>query len=95
MRVPMITRTIQSTTAKVMCLDVTTGSTTIQEFKLPRTYKDSKAILKALADKNTDTMKLVHVVDSTVTDQLYGMPESKFMEVAEPINKVSGETVEG
>lgn len=95
MRVPMITRTIQTTTAKVMCLDVTSGSTTIQEFKLPRTYKDSKAILKALADKNTDTMKLVHVVDSTVTGQLYGMPESKFMEVAEPINKAPGETVEG
>lgn len=95
MRVPMITRTIQTTSAKVMCLDVTNGNTSIQEFKLPRTYKDDKAILKALADKNTDTMKLVHVVESNVTGQLYGMPESKFMEIAEPINKVPGETVEG
>lgn len=95
MRVPMITRTIKTTNVKVICLDTTTGSSFIQEFNLPRTYKDSKAVLKALADKNTDTMKLVHVVESTITNQLYGMPESKFIEVAVPINKASAETEEG
>ena len=87
MRESKITRTIQTTKAQVMCLNVNDGTTTVQEFTLPRTYKDDKTILKALADKNTDTVKLVHVASTEVISQLYAMPESKFMELAEPVVK--------
>lgn len=87
MRESKITRTIQTTKAQVMCLNIHDGTTTTQEFILPRTYKDDKAILKALASKNTDTMKLVHVASTEVISQLYAMSESKFMEMAEPVIK--------
>lgn len=87
MRVHMITRTIKTTTAKVMVVNTEDGSTVIKGYELPRTYKDNKAVLRALEDQNTDTQKLVHVVDTTVNERLYGMPESDFMKYAQLIDK--------
>lgn len=90
MRESKITRTIQTTKAQVMCLNINDGSTTTKEFTLPRTYKDDKTILKALAGKNPGTMKPVHVVSTEVISQLYAMPESKFMELATPVEPRKG-----
>lgn len=87
MRVHMITRTIKTTTARVMVIDIESGSTAIKDYELPRTYKDTKAVLRALEDQNTDTKKLVHVVDTTVNERLYGMPESDFIKYAKLIDK--------
>lgn len=87
MRVHMITRTIKTTTAKVMVVNTENGGTTIKDYELPRTYKDTEAVLRALEDQNTDTEKLVHVVDTTVNEKLYGMPESSFIKYAQPIDK--------
>lgn len=87
MRVHMITRTIKTTTAKVMVVDTESGSTAIKDYELPRTYKDTKAVLRYLEDQNTGTYKLVHVVDTTVNERLYGMPESEFMKHAQLIDK--------
>lgn len=87
MREHMITRTIKTTTAKVMVVNTEDGSTAIKDYELPRTYKDDKAVLRALEDQNTGTQKLVHVVDTTVNEKLYGMPESDFIKYAQPIDK--------
>ena len=87
MRVHMITRTIKTTTAKVMVVNTENGSTAIKDFELPRTYKDTKAVLRALEDQNTGIEKLVHVVDTTVNERLYGMPESDFIKYAQLIDK--------
>lgn len=89
MRVHMITRTVKTTTAKVMTVSTEDGSTTVKDYELPRTYKDTKAVLRALEDKNTDTEKLVHVVSTTVNERLYGMSESDFIKYAQPIEKTS------
>lgn len=82
-RAPQVTRTIQTTLAKIMCLDIEKGEPFTKEVTLPRTYKDDKAILKqAEKEIGTDTIKVVHVVDSTVQETLYGMSEQEFIKVA-------------
>ena len=85
-RVPMVTRTIQTTRANVMCLDVEKGEPFNKEVILPRTYKDENAMLKQ-AEKviNTETVKAVHIVTFEVEETRYGMSEQQFIEVAEVI----------
>lgn len=85
-RVPMVTRTIQTTRANVMCLDIEKEEPVNKEVILPRAYKDEKAMLKQ-AEKviNTETVKVVHIVDFKVEETRYGMTEQQFIEQAEVI----------
>ena len=82
-RQSMITRTIQYTVATILCVNTTNGETTNETIKLPGVYKGDKHIIKA-AEKilTTETCKPVHVVTATVGENLYGMPESQFIELA-------------
>lgn len=83
-RVPQVTRTIQTTKADVLCLNVKDGNPFTQTVVLPRTYKDDNAILKSVEKViNSDTVKPVHVVSYTVEETLYGMGEQKFIELAD------------
>lgn len=83
-RIPQVTRTIQTTKANIMCLNIEKGEPFTQEVTLPRTYKDDKAILKAVGKAiNSDTIKAVHVVSAEVQETLYGMTEQRFIELAE------------
>ena len=86
-RVPMVTRTIQTTRANVMCLDIERGEPFNREVILPRTYNDEKAMLKQ-AEKviNNGTVKAVHIVDFKVEETRYGMTEQHFIEAAEVIS---------
>ena len=82
-RVPMITRTIQTTEVTCMCLDVVNGEPIHKTVVLPRTYKDDEATLKAAsAVINTDDVKAVVVVKTEVHETLYGMPEQEFIKHA-------------
>jgi hypothetical protein len=82
-RKPMVTRTITTTNATVMCLDVSTGKSEKRVFSLPRTYKDQTAILKKVKSRyETDTLKPVMVLSWEVTKTLYGMTELEFIETA-------------
>ena len=85
-RVPMVTRSIQTTRANVMCLDIERGEPFNKEVILPRAYNDEKAMLKQ-AEKviNDDTVKAVHIVAFNVEETRYGMTEQQFIEVAEVI----------
>lgn len=85
-RVPMVTRTIQTTRANVMCLDIERGEPFNKEVILPRTYKDEKAMLKQ-AEKviNNETVKAVHIVEFKVEETRYGMSEQQFIEEAKVI----------
>lgn len=83
-RIPQVTRTIQTTEATIMCLDIEKGEPFTKTLSLPRTYKDDKAILKqAEQELTTETVKPVHVVSSTVKETLYGMSETDFIKVAQ------------
>lgn len=85
----MITRTIVTTDANILCLDVDSGEPCNRVFTLPRTYAKEKDILrraeKLLADE--PNVHPVHVVSTTVKETLYGMPESLFLAHAEVITK--------
>ena len=82
-RKPMVTRTITTTNATVMCLDVSTGKSEKRVFALPRTYKDQTAILKKVKSRyETDTLKPVMVLSWEITKTLYGMTELEFIETA-------------
>lgn len=85
-RTPMITRTIQTTKANVLCLNIVEGEPFNQVVSLPRTYKDEKSLMKQVELAiNTESVKAVHVVDTMVEETLYGMPEADFIAVAKPL----------
>lgn len=79
-RIPMVTRTIQTTKANVLCLNIKDGTPFHKEVILPRTYKDEKSMMKVLVNVvNDDVVKAVHIVDSVVQETLYGMTEQEFI----------------
>lgn len=82
-RVPMVTRTITTTKAIVMCVDVEVGEPFNKEVTVPRTYKDSESLLKTVKPIiETETLKAVYIVDKTEIETLYGMTEQEFIEHA-------------
>ena len=96
-RIPMVTRTIQTTTVNVLCLNIKEGEPFNKEVVLPRTYKDEKSMMKVVEKLiNTEDVKAVHIVHTEVNETLYGMTEQEFIAAARvlPDRKVSGETHE-
>lgn len=83
-RQPMVTRTIITTNAKVLCLDIDKQEPFEKIVKLPRTYKDERKMMKKIeAVVNNDSVKAVHVISTETEEILYGMTEQKFIEEAE------------
>ena len=79
-RQPMVTRTIQTTHATVLCMDIQNGEPCNRTIVLPRTYKDDETVLKAVKKViDSDTIKAVHVVHTEVQETLYGMSEQDFI----------------
>lgn len=82
-RIPMVTRTIQTTTANVLCLNIKEGEPFNKEVVLPRIYKDEKSMMKVVEQLiNTDEVKAVHIVHTDVNETLYGMTEQEFIAAA-------------
>lgn len=80
----MVTRTIITTNAKVLCLDIDKQEPFEKIVKLPRTYKDERKMMKKIeAVVNNDSVKAVHVISTETEEILYGMTEQKFIEEAE------------
>ena len=83
-RVPSVTRTIQTTKANVLCIDLSTEQPFTQSVILPRTYKDERSMLKRIKPMlENETVKVVHVQNFTVESTLYGMTEEEFIKAAE------------
>ena len=83
-RVPSVTRTIQTTKANVLCIDLSTEQPFTQSVILPRTYKDERSMLKKIKPiLENETVKVVHVQNFTVESTLYGMTEEEFIKAAE------------
>lgn len=92
MRKPMVTRTIQTTTAQVVYVDINNEITDTMEVTVPRTYKDEKTLMKAIsAVVDGDGIKAVHVKSTTVNETLYAMSEADFIAHAHPISKNSND----
>lgn len=90
-RVPMVTRTIVTTKANVLCLDIVNGEPFNRDVVLPRTYKDEKSLMKAVSALiDNESEKAVHVVSSEEIETLYGMSEQDFInnaKVLDPANR--------
>ena len=95
-RIPMVTRTITTTKAIVMCLDIESGEPCNKSVVVPRTYKDDEALLKKVKEVlETETLKPVHIVGKEEIETLYGMEERVFIEHAKvlPPRTVTEENV--
>lgn len=85
-RKPMVTRTIKTTKAKVMCLDTLNEELVEREVLVTRTFKDNEKLLKVVKDIiNEDNIKPVHIANTEEIEKLYGMTEQEFLEKAQEL----------
>lgn len=85
-RIPMVTRTITTTKATVLCLDIVAGEPFNETVILPRTYKDDKALMKQVSKViDNESRKAVHVVYKEEVETLYGMTEQEFITLAKEL----------
>ncbi len=78
----MITRTISTTVADVLCLDIETGEACNRSFTFPGVFKKDSEILKAAAkhlEATEPNVHAVHVVGIAKLETLYGMTEADFL----------------
>lgn len=83
MREKMVTRSMKVTMANVLMVNLETQATEQATIPMPNTYKDDKALAKALEKAYTGSnLKPVHVMSTTVIEKLYGMTEKAFLDNA-------------
>ena len=79
----MVTRTVVETTAKVMCVNVTTAEVQIVDYKLGGTFTTPAEALKAVKKVyETEEVKCVSVQSLEENEVLYGMLEIDFIKMA-------------
>lgn len=79
----MVTRTVELSVCEVMCMNTTTAEVKINTYEIGGGLTDEKALLKAVKKLyETDTFKCVTISKVTQKEILYGMPESRFIELA-------------
>ena len=82
-RVRMVTRTVEITTYNVKCYDCVTNTISDQNLELgvlPNNVDPLKALKKQY---ESDFFKIIVINGSETVTKLNGMPESKFIELAE------------
>ena len=82
MRKPMVTRTINSTKATVLCMDLAEGRAYEQDFFLSGIIRDEKKALKSVMGQIPDGHRAVCIKDLQIVKRLYGMSEETFLEHA-------------
>lgn len=87
-RQSMVTRTLTRTTVEALCLDITSGLAVSKTLELSGVYKSEDSLMKKVKEKlETETLKVVHIANSSKSEQLYGMYEEEFMLLATPLEK--------
>lgn len=86
--VNMVTRTIKSTKVTALCLDTQTAEPSNATFTVGGTFpgdpKGNDKLLKKLKNNyETETFKVVSIVDKQVEENLYGMTEEDFIKGAQ------------
>lgn len=76
----MVTRTITSTKAEMLVYDIASDEIKRVEYKLSGELSE-EAALKAIAKEHTEVRPL-KVTEVVVQEELYGMTEEKFLELA-------------
>ena len=79
----MVTRTITFTTAKATVYDIASDEIKTVEYKLSGELSSDVAL--KIITKEHEEVRPLKVTEVTVHEELYGMPEDKFIELAEII----------
>lgn len=95
MRKPMVTRTFKGMELTVMGVDTKTAEVTNKTVVLARAIKDSNKLLKTVKDSyETDTYKVVQIVDSKEVETMYGMSEQDFIAHASILDPETRKAIE-
>lgn len=79
----MVTRTVTKTNCEIMCLNIDSAEVIVKNFTVSGKYDNENDLLKTCQELfETDNFKLVHVSGFS-EEVLLGMPESKFIELAD------------
>lgn len=79
----MVTRTVELSVCEVMCLNTKTAEVSVKDFEIGGGITDEKTLLKLVKKLHeTDNFKCVSITKVTPKEILYGMPESRFIELA-------------
>lgn len=82
-RKPMVTRSFEVTRVNVMMCNTISAEVHNKEFEVPRTYKDNDKLLKVVKEMvETDSDKVVTIVDKSIATKLFGMSEADFLKNA-------------
>lgn len=86
----LITRTISERRYTVRCMNINTCEVSDIEYSMgSMQFKGKEQALKALQSKfNTDSHKLVAIVNTSTVDALYAMTEEAFIRAAVPVKDV-------
>lgn len=83
MKEKLITRTIATTHATTICLDVTTVETSIKTFSVMGAGYSKEKLLEALKHSyESDTFKIVAIQESFEVEKLFGVTEKVFLSMA-------------
>ena len=79
----MVTRTVELAVCEVMCMNTVNAEVEIHTYEIGGGLSDEKALLKAIRKLHeTATFKCVAISNVKQKEILYGMPESRFIELA-------------
>lgn len=91
----MVTRTMKTTVAEVMFVNIENGATHTESITLPTTFKDEAKMLKAVTQGITNpSIKAVTIVSSKVAEALYGMNENDFLKFAHRLDPETRKSIE-
>lgn len=96
-RVRMVTRTVNVTNCEVMALTISTATVSTDTLKISGTFDTTADALNAVKKQyETADYKPTAIVNMTVSEILYGMPEEKFIQLADimPPRKVYGDNTD-
>lgn len=78
----MITRTIDLHTYTVRTLNVETAEVLDVDYTIGTRYSDAKILAELRAEHETESFKLVAIVNHATETRLYGMDEQTFIQLA-------------
>ena len=78
----MITRTVEETTCKTLCINLTTNETEIRTFITGKVSNSAEALSVIQRKFDNATRKALYVLEMGVSTKLYGMPEDMFIKYA-------------
>lgn len=80
--VKMVTRTIEQTTAEVMCVDTNTAQVTVNSYTIGGTYADEDLLKKLKKLFEADGIVIVKIESQHTEQLLLGMTEEDFIRYA-------------